>query len=299
MKEGSLVSCSPDALRLFHASDLHFGAEDEAPLDAFKDAVSKEKPDLVILTGDITHNARRVEIRKAYSYLSQIAVPVCLVPGNHDTPVFSPLLRLTDPFGRFYTLSDPQTGLFHGSVNPTKLWSNLALGCLRTAHGVQWRRDWSLGRVMRREQERCSRYLAESPARWKLLACHHPLIDPPSSRVRGQTQGGVQAHTAFTDAGIHLILCGHAHQPFAGVLGPDPKGPVTLVAPTLSNNRTRGHQQGFLDIRLSETGIQVDLRKFNPEINALKWTRQCLWPIVGPPNQSSSKVSFEDQIQDQ
>jgi 3',5'-cyclic AMP phosphodiesterase CpdA len=39
---------------LFHISDLHFGAEDKAALDWFKQEIAREKPDAVICTGDLT-----------------------------------------------------------------------------------------------------------------------------------------------------------------------------------------------------------------------------------------------------
>lgn len=86
------------------------------------------------------------------------------------------------------------------------------------------------------------------------------------------------AHNVFAAAGAQMILCGHAHQAFAGHLGTDPEGPLTLVAPTLSNNRTRGGQQGYLDIRLSDEGIIADLCLFTPQPIETVWNRKRIWP---------------------
>ena len=42
---------------LFHVSDVHFGAEDPAAIAWFAQAVAEEKPDAVIMTGDLTMKA--------------------------------------------------------------------------------------------------------------------------------------------------------------------------------------------------------------------------------------------------
>ena len=50
---------------LFHASDLHFGAEDSAALAWFKQVVADQQPEIVIITGDLTMRARSAEFAAA------------------------------------------------------------------------------------------------------------------------------------------------------------------------------------------------------------------------------------------
>ena len=45
-------------IRLFHVSDIHFGAEDVEALAWFKACVAAERPDAVIMTGDLNMRAR-------------------------------------------------------------------------------------------------------------------------------------------------------------------------------------------------------------------------------------------------
>ena len=52
-------------IRLFHVSDLHFGAEYQAALDWFAARVAAEQPDAVIVTGDLTMRARHPEFAAA------------------------------------------------------------------------------------------------------------------------------------------------------------------------------------------------------------------------------------------
>ena len=57
---------------LFHASDLHFGAEDSAALAWFAQAVTDEQPDAVIITGDLTMRARSAEFAAAQKEASDL-----------------------------------------------------------------------------------------------------------------------------------------------------------------------------------------------------------------------------------
>jgi 3',5'-cyclic AMP phosphodiesterase CpdA len=58
---------------LFHISDLHFGAEDKAALDWFKQEIAREKPDAVICTGDFTMRGTVREFDAAGDYLLGLA----------------------------------------------------------------------------------------------------------------------------------------------------------------------------------------------------------------------------------
>ena len=44
-------------IRLFHVSDVHFGAEDPAATAWFSRVVADERPDAVVMTGDLTMRA--------------------------------------------------------------------------------------------------------------------------------------------------------------------------------------------------------------------------------------------------
>ncbi len=43
-----------------------------------------ERPDVVLHTGDITHNATREEYQAAHKILSQLQAPLFVIPGNRD-----------------------------------------------------------------------------------------------------------------------------------------------------------------------------------------------------------------------
>ncbi|NWM00860.1 metallophosphoesterase, partial [Klebsiella pneumoniae] len=75
--------------RLFHVSDLHFGREDRAAIDWFAARVREEQPDAVIVTGDLTMQARAREFSAAAQWLKSLGRPVTVEVGNHDLPWFN------------------------------------------------------------------------------------------------------------------------------------------------------------------------------------------------------------------
>jgi len=75
--------------RLFHVSDVHFGREDRAALDWFAARVREEQPDAVIVTGDLTMQARAKEFSAAAQWLKGLGRPVTVEVGNHDLPWFA------------------------------------------------------------------------------------------------------------------------------------------------------------------------------------------------------------------
>src|SRR3546814_16083781 len=86
--------------RLFHISDLHFGLEDRAALGWFADCVRRERPDAVLITGDLTMRARSREFAAACDWIGALDVPVTVEVGHHDLPYFNPVERFLFPSPR-------------------------------------------------------------------------------------------------------------------------------------------------------------------------------------------------------
>src|SRR5439155_13244747 len=57
-------------------------------------------PELVIVSGDLTHRGRSGQHERAAAFLRALGPPVLAVPGNHDIPLLPPA-RLTRPFADF------------------------------------------------------------------------------------------------------------------------------------------------------------------------------------------------------
>lgn len=189
---------------LFHVSDLHFGTEDRDALAWFAAAVAAEKPDAVIMTGDLTAAARRREFTAACRWLVALEVPVTVELGNHDMPMFNLWERFTDPTRRFDRLER--------TVERPLALPGVSIVPLRTATRAQLRRNWAEGIVRpHRLAETLGALTATPRENLKIVACHHPL---GGGGIRHRTRGGVTALTALAAAGVGAVLSGHTHEPF-------------------------------------------------------------------------------------
>jgi 3',5'-cyclic AMP phosphodiesterase CpdA len=191
---------------LFHASDLHFGAEDTAALDWFTQCVRQDVPDMVIITGDLTMRARSNEFADAGRWLGDLGVPVLIEPGNHDLPYFNPIRRIWRPYHRVMRLQDQ----FHDGVSI----DGVHLVSLPTTARVQWRLNWSKGKVNQQALQHALHSLrATAPHRVRIVLTHHPLVEA-QTQTSGRTTGGRAALEALAAAGADAVLSGHVHDPF-------------------------------------------------------------------------------------
>lgn len=87
--------------KIIHISDLHFGREKGAAVNALTGEIEKSDPDVVVISGDLTQRAKRKEYALAKKFVDRFVCPKVIIPGNHDIPLYIIFLRLTNPFERF------------------------------------------------------------------------------------------------------------------------------------------------------------------------------------------------------
>ena len=229
-------------ISLFHVSDLHFGTEDGAALAWFAAAVAADKPDAVIMTGDLTASARRREFTAACRYLVGLGVPVTVELGNHDMPMWNLWERFTDPYRRFDNLER--------TVERPLALPGVSVIPLRTATRAQLRRNWAEGIVRRHRLAATIDLLAAAPLdNLKIVACHHPL---GGVGVRHATRGGARALAALKASGAGVVLSGHTHEPFDMLVD----GVRLIGAGTLSE-RTRVSRPSFNRLSIDDGALAV------------------------------------------
>lgn len=240
--------------RLFHVSDLHFGAEDRSALDWFAGLVADERPDALIVTGDLTMRARHREFAAAGEWLGRLPVPITLEVGNHDLPYFNLWERFTAPYRRYQRLA--------AMVERPIALGNVAVVPLKTTARAQLRLNWSKGRVG-------SKSLASAVARTQevvgerlaLVACHHPLIEA-ETRSTASTHGGPQALEALARAGAHAVLSGHVHDPF-DQLRDTPHGPIRVIGAGTLSERLRDTRPSFNELLVGDGALDVRVREMS------------------------------------
>jgi 3',5'-cyclic AMP phosphodiesterase CpdA len=231
--------------RLFHVSDVHFGAEDPTAIAWFDALVKAERPDAVVMTGDLTMRARSKQFSAAAAWLQGLGVPVTVEVGNHDLPYFNPWKRFVTPYHRYQVVE-------RLAERPLKL-DGIAIVPLKTTARVHWRLDWSKGHIAKNAlAATLDRIAALPPGTTILVACHHPLIG-------SGTRGGDDALVALAGAGVSAVLSGHVHDPFdlhRTVAG----HPIRLIGAGTLSERLRGSPPSFNEIVVEDGALSVSAR---------------------------------------
>lgn len=238
-------------IRLFHVSDLHFGLEDAHALDWFGECVRRERPDAVLITGDLTMRARTREFAAACDWIGGLGAPVTVEVGNHDLPYFNPFARFFWPYRRIRRIA----ALVEREID----LPGLAIVPLKTTARAQWRLDWSKGRVTRRALAKTLTAIeAVEPRTTVLVTAHHPLVEA-GTRGRALTRGGEAALSALAARGVAAVLTGHVHDAFDLTKDTD-AGPIRMIGAGTLSQRIRSTPPSFNELCLTDGVIDVRVR---------------------------------------
>lgn len=237
---------------IFHASDLHFGAQDQAALDWFMAEARLYRPHAIVITGDLTMRARHREFAAARDWLAALPAPVSVEVGNHDLPYFNIAARFLAPYKRF--------ALVERFIERPLDLIDVEIVPLMTTARMQWRLNWSKGRVARSRLDAALSRLRESRRRHRLVACHHPLVET-GTRGTARTHGGPAALAALARAGATAVLSGHVHDPFDRLVEAGGHRIRLVGAGTLSE-RVRDSAPSYNAITVEgEKDLRVEIRR--------------------------------------
>lgn len=245
------------SMKLFHVSDVHFGAEDPAAIAWFAECVAAERPDAVIMTGDLTMRARSREFDAGGKWLRALKVPVTIEVGNHDIPYYwNPVARLLSPYKRY--------GAAERMIEQPLDLPGVSIIPLKTTARAQWRWNWSKGKVSPKALQRALDLIADAPKdNLIFVAGHHPLIDG-GAKGTAKTKNGDEALAALADAGAHAILSGHVHDPF-DIAIQRPGWTVRLIGAGTLSKRTRHSPPAFNEIRVTGDTFETLVRTLSSE----------------------------------
>ena len=236
-------------VRIAHLSDPHFGTVHPHVQAALVESLGEIKPDLVLMSGDITQRARRWQFQAAKRFRDSIhPIPFFAVPGNHDIPLFNLLGRLFNPYYGFhrYFQDRRETQLRVGEVrvlglNSTSRWRHiqgkLDLDRIRDALLNSW-----------------------GDAKIRIVMVHHPLsCKKPEDNLENLLRGREETRELFVEAKVDLVLSGHVHDPWVTT----ESGIVFSTAGTCLSWRTRldaPNSYHCIDIDTSSREITIERR---------------------------------------
>ncbi len=237
---------------LLQVSDPHFGTEQVPVVAALEQLVAAQRPDVLLLSGDITQRATAAQFAAARAFVDRLQVPTVLaVPGNHDIPLFNLAQRLLQPYARYQRAFGPvlepefdSPPVLVLAVNTTRWWRHAD------------------GEVSAAQIQRVAQRLARAdPQQWKLVMVHQPVAVTRAQDRKNLLHGHADAVQQWRAAGADMVLGGHIHLPFllplpAPGLGAAP-GPVLWVvqAGTALSSRVRVDAGNSVNlIRVADSG---------------------------------------------
>lgn len=264
------------SLRIVHLSDFHFDGSPElrAGLDALAAAAAGRRPDLVVVTGDLSANGRPAELDAVADALARLdPVPRVVLPGNRDLvasagpPGEARLLPADSDLDYFLALEPalsfgfdggddqavaPEAAFLErfGDLEPS--WADPRLHVVAVNSTPRLRSD---------ALERAAKRLRAAPeGALRVFALHHGLLGVPGRKVRD----GDLSHRAgdvlalLMDLHVDLALHGHLHRAHAWQVSDGLHSVVVAGSGALVNDGRR--DASFLEIDVDEARIAIRRR---------------------------------------
>lgn len=214
---------------LLQLSDSHFGTEQAPVVEALAALVQRQRPDLLLLSGDTTQRATRNQFAQARAFTDRLAVPLLAVPGNHDIPLFDLGQRLFHPYARYREA-------FGAVLEPTLASRELLVQCVNT---TRWYRHKG-GTVSSAQIERvASRLRAAQPGQLRVVVVHQPIAVLRTTEQHNLLHNHAQAQQSWAAAGCDVVLGGHIHLPYVKALAGLARPMWAVQAGTCVSRRVR------------------------------------------------------------
>ena len=193
---------------LLQISDPHFGTEQPPVVEALAALARQQRPDLLVLSGDITQRARPAQFQAARTFMDRLGVPLLAVPGNHDIPILDLWTRLRRPYAR-------HVAVFGSALEPLHSSPDLMVVCVNTTRA--WRHKQ--GEVSGLQIDRVARILAGARAeQLRVVVVHQPVAVTRAEDVPNRLRGHAAALQRWAAAGVDLVVGGHIHLPYVMAL---------------------------------------------------------------------------------
>lgn len=238
-----------------HLSDPHFGTELPALTEALQRALARIRPDLIILSGDITQRARRGQFRRARAYMEALGIPFLAIPGNHDVPLYDMATRFLWPnrlYGRYFGARE-----FRRVVRGTAF---VGLDATRRLLHTRGRLDAVYVDTVLTDARR-----AVGEGGLIMVAIHQPLSTAWAQDTHEALIDAETIDAAFCRHRIDLVMSGHVHVPLLSATDKlFPETPWSYVfsgAGTVISRRVRaGAPNSFNLIQIKEPATPPQIR---------------------------------------
>lgn len=233
---------SDDTFVIAHLSDIHCGGPYFLPnlLERAISEINDMQPDIVVCSGDLTTFGYKEEYATAKDYLDRLECDAFVViPGNHDSRNVG-YVHFEDLFGTRNSV------LRKGGVTVVAVDSTEP--------------DLDHGQIGRGRYPWIEDEFGYGNPDLKVFVLHHHLLPVPGTgRERNVVYDAGDAIECLLRAGVHLVLSGHKHVPYAWRL----ENMFVVNTGTVSSLRLRGHTRPCYNV-VEVCGTHVDVWRRYP-----------------------------------
>ena len=262
---------------LLHISDTHFGTERPNVVQALLALARERRPDLLVLSGDITQRAQPAEFAAARTFCTELGIARMLVlPGNHDIPLLDVLARAMRPYARYMSAFGPR-------LEPVLDMDGFLVVGVNTTRAARHKN----GEVSQEQIARVATQLrAARGNQLRVVVTHQPAEVLRPDDAHDRLRGAEAALQAWSQAGADLVLGGHIHLPYVLDLAarpkPTPRPMWCVQAGTAVSDRLR-----------HDTSNSVNLIEWTPRPGA---QRQCRVERCDYDDAQQRFVTAEDRL---
>ena len=230
-----------------HISDLHVSKAsfDEEIFMQAASEINNLKPDMIILTGDVTNNGLYKEYKQAAKYLEVFEAPLFAVPGNHDARNLG--------YQTFEELIGERSWKLTMGGNFTVIAIDSSTPDENRGHIGHPQHLW-----LEHQLDEC--VVNEN---FSVVALHHHVISiPQTGRERNVLSDAGDILKTLTTHDVDLVLSGHKHVPNIWRIN----NTVVVNAGSLSSDKLRGKNLNSYNVyNISEDEIEIYLNNIGGE----------------------------------